>query len=74
MRDTWYVLEDGTRVSPADVSTDETGKLVHKDGMAVAMGSHGNPRTAGVDLDETGNLIQPREMRPEPRSRNYKTR
>jgi hypothetical protein len=36
-RETWYVLEDGSVVSPAEVSTNDKGALVHKSGVAVAM-------------------------------------
>lgn len=57
MRDTWYVLEDETRVHPDEVAPDENGVLRHKSGAAVAIGSHGNPRTAGVDVDEHGKLL-----------------
>lgn len=37
MRETWYVLEDGTFADPNDVGHDEFGALRHKDGVAVAM-------------------------------------
>ena len=57
MRDTWYVLEDGSRVHPSEVAPDKSGVLTHKNGP-VAIGSHGNPRTAGVDVDEHGKLVK----------------
>jgi hypothetical protein len=51
MRETWYILEDGTPADPAHVAPDESGRLVHKNGMAVAVGPYG-PRSTGVDPDE----------------------
>ena len=36
MSKVWYVLEDGSAVDPADVTTGENGRLIHKRG-AVAM-------------------------------------
>ncbi|MEP6827931.1 MAG: hypothetical protein ABJA10_07635 [Aestuariivirga sp.] len=77
MRDVWYVLEDGTKVSPAHVAPNDAGALVHKDGAAVAMGSHGNPVTTGVELDEAGELIneEEKDMKPETGKKlGYKTR
>jgi hypothetical protein len=53
MRATWYTLEDGSAVDPNEVTRDETGALVHKNGM-VAVGDHGNYRTTGVDLSDDG--------------------
>lgn len=49
MQDTWYVLEDGRTVDPNEVSTDESGVLVHVSGVPVAMRSPGVPRSRGVD-------------------------
>lgn len=37
MRETWYKLEDGRIVNPAEVSTREDGRLVHASGVPVAM-------------------------------------
>lgn len=48
MRETWYVLEDDEVVDPAEVSTDEAGRLIHSSGVAVAMRA-GVPRSRGVD-------------------------
>ncbi len=57
MRDTWYVLEDGSSISPGEVAPDDKGILRGSNGMAVAIGSHGNPRSRGVEVDEDGKLI-----------------
>jgi hypothetical protein len=54
MRDTWYVLEDGSSADPREVSPDGKGVLRAKSGAAVAVGDHGNPRTRGVEVDEKG--------------------
>jgi hypothetical protein len=57
MRETWYVLEDGSCGDPREVALDDKGALRHKDGRAVAIGDHGNPRSSGVDLDADGKLL-----------------
>lgn len=64
MRETWYVLEDGSSANPNEVAPDERGVLRHKDGMAVAIGAHGNHRSRGVDVDEDGRLISSSEKKP----------
>lgn len=52
MRETWYVLEDGTAVPPSEVAPNEDGKLAHKGGL-VAMRADGEThRSRGVDVDE----------------------
>lgn len=51
MRETWYILDDGTSVDPNEVAPDNAGVLMHKSGIAVAVGPHG-PRSRGVDPDE----------------------
>lgn len=73
MRETWYVLEDGTAADPNEVAPDEAGVLRHKDGQAVAMGPHG-PRSRGVDAPER-EAASPndRQMKPAAAGR-YKTR
>lgn len=52
MRETWYVLEDGSNADPREVATDEKGVLRHSSGVAVAYGDHGNPLTRSVEVDE----------------------
>lgn len=49
MRETWYVLEDGSLGDPRDVSLDGEGLLRHKNGAAVAMRAPGVPHSRGVD-------------------------
>jgi hypothetical protein len=76
MRETWYILEDGAVVDPSECSTDESGKLHHKSGVAVAMRGQ-VPSTRGVDPDEErGKTDAPktREIKPENPRRNYRTR
>ncbi len=48
MQDTWYVLENGASADPNEVAPDAFGRLVHKSGVAVAVGPHGY-RSRGVD-------------------------
>ena len=50
--DTWYVLVDGTKAHPADVSIDESGVLKHANGVAVALRESGLPLTTGDDNRE----------------------
>lgn len=69
--DTWYVLEDGSPGDPAEVSPDEAGVLRHKDGRAVAIGAHGNPRSRGMSADD---IAAAREVKPEKPKGGYKTR
>lgn len=57
MQDTWYVLEDGSSADPRQVAPDDKGVLRHSNGMAVAIGAHGNHRSRGVDVDQKGDLI-----------------
>lgn len=59
MRATWYVLEDGTAVDPAECSPDDKGvALTHKSGAKVAMRNFDMPMSRGVDIDEaTGKLL-----------------
>lgn len=45
--DTWYVLVDGTKAHPADVSTDDAGILKHANGVPVALRDNGLPLTTG---------------------------
>lgn len=77
MRDTWYKLENGEVVSPADVAPDKSGALVHKSGVAVAMNGS-VPHSFGVELDDKGKRIDAaddaKELEPEPKKSGYKTR
>jgi hypothetical protein len=87
MRETWYILEDGSAGDPREIAPGKDGKLVHKDGRKVAYAPHG-PRSRGVDLDPDGKPTQDkaptkakeakeyetREMTAEKPKRGYKTR
>lgn len=48
MRETWYVLEDGSVADPNECACDEAGVLRHQSGAAVAMNGH-VPKSRGVD-------------------------
>jgi hypothetical protein len=80
MRETWYVLADGTPADPAEVAPGADGVLRHKSGVAVAYGPHG-PRSRGMSADDIAAAraareappAMDREMKAEPRAR-YKTR
>jgi hypothetical protein len=51
--ETWYVLEDGSSGNPRDISPGADGRLVHKDGRAVAYRPDGvTPRSRGVTEGE----------------------
>lgn len=54
MRETWYVLVDGSSADPREVAPDHKGVLRNKKGVAVAVGDHGNPSTRGVDVSDGG--------------------
>lgn len=75
MRETWYVLEDGTPADPSEVSPDESGVLRHSSGIAVAMNGQ-VPLSRGVDPDEERAKAKPakRDMKPDAPKRTYKTR
>lgn len=51
MRETWYVLEDGSFADPFDVVPDAAGLLRHKDGVAVAYSEYG-PRSRGMSAED----------------------
>lgn len=73
MRETWYVLENGRAVDPADVETVD-GRLLHKDGP-IAMRPDGvTPMSRSVEPDEERDAYTTREMKPEAPKRAYKTR
>lgn len=49
MRETWYVLEDGTAVDPAECASDEKGRLTHRSGAKIAMRFPDCPMSKSVD-------------------------
>lgn len=73
MRETWYVLEDGSAANPADVAPDDDGFLRHKDGRSVAMRGQ-TPRSVGVEVDERAATPPDKDLTPEPAKKTYKTR
>lgn len=72
MRETWYVLENGTAVDPNEVAPDGAGVLRHSSGQAVAVGPHG-PRSRSVEVPEAAPPAADRQMKPAAGAR-YKTR
>ena len=68
--ETRYILEDGSLVSPAEVSTREDGRLVHASGALVALRRPDCPQSRRVDPAE----VEVRNMMAEHPSRTYKTR
>lgn len=65
MRETWFVLEDGTYADPNEVAPDKAGKLRHKSGVAVAM--RGDvPSTRSVDPDEERAKSKPKAREAAP--------
>jgi hypothetical protein len=73
MRETWYVLEDGGVVDPAEVSTRADGRLAHESGQLVAM--RGDvPSSRSVDPEAMRAAYKTRDMQPEPRGKGYRTR
>lgn len=52
MRETWYVLENGTTVHPSEVAPNESGALAHKSGLVAMRDDGETPRSVGVDVDE----------------------
>jgi hypothetical protein len=71
MRETWYVLEDGTKADPVEVAPDEQGVLRHSGGVAVAM-RNGVPSSYSVDPDEERG--KSKEVTAEKPKSGYKTR
>jgi hypothetical protein len=71
MRETWFVLEDGTYVDPNEVAPDEMSVLRHKSGVAVAMRGQ-VPSTRGVDPDKERAKV--REVKPAKPKSGYTTR
>lgn len=79
MRETWFVLEDGSVADPREVTADDDGVLRIKDGRAVAMRSPDCPRSRGVDAVAEREKAAAEAMRPEPapepkKRPGYKTR
>lgn len=54
MRETWYVLEDGTAVPPSEVAPNDKGALAHKNGLVAMRDDGETPRSRGVDVDDGG--------------------
>ena len=73
IRETWFVMEDGSVADPSDIAPGEDGILRHKDGRAVAYAPHG-PRSRGVDVEAERAKTKTREMKAEGPKRGYKTR
>lgn len=77
MRETWYVMEDGSCGDPRDIAHDDKGVLRHRDGRSVAMRPDGEtPRSRGVDVDEEAAKPKPKgkDLKPEEPRPGYKTR
>ena len=85
MRQTWYVLEDGSVADPAEVAPDKNGVLRHRRGAVAMRGDV--PSTRGVDPEEErakakavelAEAVAPqrtaRDMAAEEPKRGYKTR
>jgi hypothetical protein len=78
MRETWYVMEDGSVADPKFIVTGEDGTLRHEDGRKVAYAPHG-PRSRGVDAEAIDAVDPPapadaKNMRPARPGRGYQTR
>lgn len=85
MRETWYVLEDGSLADPVEVTVDEAGRLVHSSGVAVQMKGD-VPRSRGVDDPDAERAksgvakakaaaeAKAKDMKPDDLKRGYKTR
>lgn len=79
MRETWYVLEDGRAVDPAECVCDDKGALRHKDGEAIAMrGDAHSSRSVDPDEQRGAAATKPaqskRDLKPEDKKQGYKTR
>lgn len=73
MRETWYVLEDGSPGDPDMIGIGADGRYVHRDGRRVAYGPHG-PMSRSVDAEVERAGYATREMTPERPRGTYKTR
>jgi hypothetical protein len=70
VHDTWYVLEDGSKADPNDVTPDDSGVLRNKGGVAVAMrGSV--PHTSGVG-PVSAKLVDDGKKAAKPKDREIK--
>ena len=73
MRETWYVLEDGSALDPKDVTADKSGVLRNKSGMAVAMrGDAHSSRSVDPELERAKTTS--RDMKAEDTKKPYRTR
>jgi hypothetical protein len=72
MLETWYILEGGGVADPAEVSTDEAGRLVHSSGELVAMRGPGVPLSRSVDAEAERHKT--RDLTADKPKRGYKTR
>lgn len=68
--ETRYVLEDGSLVDPAEVSTREDGRLVHASGALVALRRPDCPMARRVDPTEYEHC----DLEAARPARGYKTR
>lgn len=87
IRETWFVMEDGSCGDPREVRPEKDGKLVHKDGRKVAYAAHG-PRSRSVDpeaekpkkavkevpVEVAADQPEVKEIAPEKPKPTYKTR
>ncbi len=85
MRETWYVLVDGTVADPNECVPNEAGDLVHSSGVHVAMrGDAHSSRSVDPDAErakvvarqmEAGSTVEGGvELRPARPKRGYETR
>lgn len=65
MRETWYVLEDGTPVHPSEVAPNEDGRLAHKSGLVAMRDDGETPRSRGVDVAEVVEEVDEAEQAEE---------
>lgn len=72
MPETWYVLESGRAVSPAEVQRGDDGRLIHVDGPVAMRGDV--PMTRSVDPEAEAAKYATREAKPAEPARGYKTR
>lgn len=79
MRETWYVLDDGTSADPAECKADPSGKLIHKSGIAVAMrGDAHSSRSVDPERERAKTQPKPKpaakDMKPDDQKTGYRTR
>lgn len=70
MRETWYVLEDGSVADPRDCALDQDGVLCHMDGRKVAKRGADAYSSRSVETDD----FKTKDITPEPAKSGYKTR